>query len=221
MLQVESSSTLADLSRNASVISSSSDSESIQDVPSTPRPRPTRTFSSPRSRSPQSAAMQPIRPPSYLTYELGVSDRESAPYPARSYPFPRSQSRKRSRSRNPSANNRPSAQDFTFLSTLGEGSYSSVCCLPSAPHFRSHLITRSCVHSTYVLDKTTPSRSWTKTTSYVRTRWQSRWRKSSSSSNSVLAIRESFVSTGHSRMIGAYVRQFSTPHNPESHHCTA
>ncbi|KAL4074335.1 kinase-like domain-containing protein [Scleroderma citrinum] len=126
MLQVESSPTLADLSRNASVISSSSDSESIQDVPRTPRPRPTRTFSSPRSRSPQLPAIQPIRPPSYLTRELGVSDRDSAPYPARSRPHPRSQSRKRSRSRNPSANNRLSSQDFTFLSTLGEGSYSSV-----------------------------------------------------------------------------------------------
>ncbi|KAG6333363.1 hypothetical protein ID866_5728 [Astraeus odoratus] len=121
--------TLADLSRNASVISSSSDSESILDVPRTPRPRPTRTFSSPRSRSPQSPTLQTIRPPAYLTRELGIADHDSAPPSSRSRPHAvqtRSKSRKRSRSQNPSSNYRPSSQDFTFISTLGEGSYSSV-----------------------------------------------------------------------------------------------
>lgn len=114
--------TLADLSRNASVISSSSDSESVNEVPTTPRPRPTRTFSSPRSRSPHSPPT--VRAPSYLTRELVVSDRE--PRSRSLAPHTRSKSRRRSRSQNPSANSRPSPQDFSFLSTLGEGSYSTV-----------------------------------------------------------------------------------------------
>ncbi|KAI6135820.1 kinase-like protein [Pisolithus thermaeus] len=114
--------TLADLSRNASVISSSSDSESIHEVPATPRPRPTRTFSSPRSRSPHSPSA--VRPPSYLTREFALLDRE--PRSRSVAPHTRSKSRRRSRSQNPSANNRPSPQDFSFTSTLGEGSYSTV-----------------------------------------------------------------------------------------------
>ena len=123
--------TLADLSRNASVISSSSDSEtSTTTALRTPRPRPTRTFSSPRSRSPHSPNSQSVRPPPvYLTRELGVSDgaenRDLVPEPTRQ-PQPRSKSRKRSRSQNPSANTRLSAQDFVFGETLGEGSYSTV-----------------------------------------------------------------------------------------------
>jgi hypothetical protein len=127
-------STLADLSRNASVISSSSDSEtSTSTVLRTPRPRPTRTFSSPRSRSPHSPTLQSVRPPpAYLTRELGVSDGaenrdlvpESVAAPRQGHP--RSKSRKPSRSRNPSANTRLSAQDFVFGETLGEGSYSTV-----------------------------------------------------------------------------------------------
>ncbi|KAH0827309.1 kinase-like protein [Lanmaoa asiatica] len=126
--------TLADLSRNASVISSSSDSEtSTSTVLRTPRPRPTRTFSSPRSRSPHSPTSQTVRPPpAYLTRELGVSDgaanRDLVPesvLPHRQGQ-PRSKSRKRSRSQNPSANTRLSAQDFVFGETLGEGSYSTV-----------------------------------------------------------------------------------------------
>lgn len=127
-------STLADLSRNASVISSSSDSEtSTTTVLRTPRPRPTRTFSSPRSRSPHSPTLQTVRPPpAYLTKELGVSDGAEnrdlvleSVLPQRQG-HPRSKSRKPSRSRNPSANTRLSAQDFVFGETLGEGSYSTV-----------------------------------------------------------------------------------------------
>ncbi|KAG9316178.1 kinase-like protein [Chiua virens] len=124
--------TLADLSRNASVISSSSDSEnSTTTVLRTPRPRPTRTFSSPRSRSPNSPSSQSVRPPpAYLTRELGVSDdaehRDPAPESVQAHKQARSKSRKRSRSQNPSANTRLSAQDFVFGETLGEGSYSTV-----------------------------------------------------------------------------------------------
>ncbi|KAI6000768.1 kinase-like domain-containing protein [Pisolithus albus] len=114
--------TLADLSRHASVISSSSDSESIHEMPTTPRPRPTRTFSSPRSRSPHSPSA--VRPPSYLTREFALLDREPRSRSVAAHT--RSKSRRRSRSQNPSANNRPSSQDFSFMSTLGEGSYSTV-----------------------------------------------------------------------------------------------
>ncbi|KAI6044654.1 kinase-like domain-containing protein [Pisolithus marmoratus] len=114
--------TLADLSRHTSVISSSSDSESVHEMPATPRPRPTRTFSSPRSRSPHSPST--VRPPSYLARELAVSDREPRSRSVAAHT--RSKSRRRSRSQNPSANNRPSPQDFAFMSTLGEGSYSTV-----------------------------------------------------------------------------------------------
>ena len=78
-------------------------------------------------------------------------------------------------------------------------------------------IARSCVHGTFALVKTTQSRSWTKATSYVKTKWRLQWQKSLSSSNSVLATLGSFISIGHSRTIGAYVRQFSTPPNPQSH----
>ncbi|KAF9233511.1 kinase-like protein [Melanogaster broomeanus] len=124
---------LADLSRNASVISSSSDSESSATILKTPRPRPTRTFSSPRSRSPQSPPSQAVRPPpAYLTKELGVlheiEQRDVVPEPLSlsRQAQPRSKSRKRSRSQNSSANTRLSAQDFVFGDTLGEGSYSTV-----------------------------------------------------------------------------------------------
>ncbi|KAF8124901.1 kinase-like domain-containing protein [Boletus edulis] len=125
--------TLADLSRNASVISSSSDSETSTNTALwTPRPRPTRTFSSPRSRSPHSPPSQAVRPPAYLTRELGVSvgsehpDLMPEPVVVSRQAQPRSKSRKPSRSQNPSANTRLSAQDFQFGETLGEGSYSTV-----------------------------------------------------------------------------------------------
>ncbi|KAF8441736.1 kinase-like domain-containing protein [Boletus edulis BED1] len=125
--------TLADLSRNASVISSSSDSETSTNTALwTPRPRPTRTFSSPRSRSPHSPPSQAVRPPAYLTRELGVSvgsehpDLMPEPVVVSRLAQPRSKSRKPSRSQNPSANTRLSAQDFQFGETLGEGSYSTV-----------------------------------------------------------------------------------------------
>ncbi|CDO69253.1 hypothetical protein BN946_scf185042.g155 [Trametes cinnabarina] len=118
--------TLAELSRNASVISSSSSSSSTVDIPlQTPvRPRPLRNFSAPRtnlrSRSPQSPTTpRGSRPPAYLTRELGVPDDDQAPLkpPA---------SRAQSKSRNSSVNGRLTADDFEFLDELGEGSYSTV-----------------------------------------------------------------------------------------------
>ncbi|KAH9895025.1 kinase-like protein [Cubamyces lactineus] len=118
--------TLAELSRNASVISSSSSSSSTLDLPlQTPvRPRPLRNFSAPRtnlrSRSPQSPTTpRGSRPPAYLTRELGIPDDDQAPLkpPA---------SRAPSKSRNSSVNGRLTADDFEFLDELGEGSYSTV-----------------------------------------------------------------------------------------------
>ncbi len=121
---------LADLSRNASVISSSSSSSSTSDLTiHTPvRPRPIRTFSSPhrpmRSRSPQSPRTpKGSRPPAYLARELGVPEEDDKPTELRAPPTP---SRGQSRSRNSSINGRISADDFEFGRVLGEGSYSTV-----------------------------------------------------------------------------------------------
>ncbi|KAI0823338.1 kinase-like protein [Trametes gibbosa] len=118
--------TLAELSRNASVISSSSSSSSTADLPlPTPvRPRPLRNFSAPRtnlrSRSPQSPTTpRGSRPPAYLTRELGLPDDDQQPLK----PPP---SRAPSKSRNSSVNGRLTADDFEFLDELGEGSYSTV-----------------------------------------------------------------------------------------------
>ncbi|KAJ4000033.1 kinase-like protein [Lentinula boryana] len=116
-------SSLAALSRNTSVISSSSSSDSVADndlrLLATPvRPRPLRTFSSPRSASPSTSPSSPIsrtpRPPSYLTKELGVAD---------DLPKSRAASKGRSKSR---ARNELSIDEFDIGETLGEGSYSTV-----------------------------------------------------------------------------------------------
>ncbi|KAI0365672.1 kinase-like protein [Pilatotrama ljubarskyi] len=119
--------TLAELSRNASVISSSSSSSSTPDLRiQTPvRPRPLRNFSAPRtnlrSRSPQSPTTpRGSRPPAYLTRELGIPDEDQAA--ALKPPASRAQSK----SRNSSVNGRLTADDFEFLDELGEGSYSTV-----------------------------------------------------------------------------------------------
>ncbi|KAK7057404.1 kinase domain-containing protein [Favolaschia claudopus] len=116
-----STQSLADLSRNASVISNSSTDSDQELTP--PRPRPIRTFSAPRSRSPQSPTSRATSrpPPSYLSRELGYDEPSPAP----------------SASSAPSAPNGPPAakpvskpkttlQDFQFGRTLGEGSYSTV-----------------------------------------------------------------------------------------------
>ncbi|KAH9938913.1 kinase-like protein [Amylocystis lapponica] len=121
--------TLADLSRNASVISSSSSSSSTSDLTlQTPsRPRPLRTFSSPRtnvrSRSPQSPTTpRTSKPPAYLARELGFAKDEDDRHTELKPPASRAQSK----SRNSSVNGRISADDFEFGRILGEGSYSTV-----------------------------------------------------------------------------------------------
>lgn len=106
--------TLAELSRNASVIStSSSDSSPSLQLKTPPRPRPIRTFTSPRNHSP---GPQTPRATSYINSELGVPVNQPASAGGRA----------RSRLRS-----EPTANDFTFGATLGEGSYSTVC--DSAP----------------------------------------------------------------------------------------
>ncbi|THH20791.1 hypothetical protein EW146_g648 [Bondarzewia mesenterica] len=115
---------LADLSRNASVISSSSSSGSASSLLlNTPRPRPIRTFSSPRSRSPAvPTTPRSTRPPAYLARELGLPD--EPPELLHQQHTARAQSK--SKSRSSSVNGRLSAEDFEFGEILGEGSYSTV-----------------------------------------------------------------------------------------------
>ncbi|TBU41669.1 kinase-like protein [Dichomitus squalens] len=118
--------TLAELSRNASVISSSSSNSSAPDLTlTTPvRPRPIRNFSAPRTnlreRSPHSPT-SPLgpRPPPYLTKELGYPEDDGMPLrpPA---------SRGQSKSRNSSVTGRMTVDDFEFMEELGQGSYSTV-----------------------------------------------------------------------------------------------
>ncbi|KAJ7502788.1 kinase-like protein [Mycena galericulata] len=128
MLQTEHTApakqSLADLSRNASVISTSSTDSDQELTP--PRPRPIRTFSAPRSRSPQSpttrGASRP--PPSYLSRELGYAE-----------PSPASPPNGKPVSKLPG---KPSLQDFQFGTTLGEGSYSTQYAIKVIT--KSHLI---------------------------------------------------------------------------------
>ena len=118
--------TLADLSRNASVISTSSSSSSSSSLVMPVRPRPIRTFSSPRSRSPlPPSTPRASRPPQYLSKELGMPDSEEGP---RLSPSRSTQQRPQSttRSRTNSVNGRFGADDFNFGDILGEGSYSTV-----------------------------------------------------------------------------------------------
>ncbi|KAF8891705.1 kinase-like domain-containing protein [Infundibulicybe gibba] len=111
--------TLAALSRNASVIStSSSDSGPSSHLLRTPRPRPLRTFSSPRSMSPGSRSPQASRPPPHLAKELGYAEDSIEARAAEASAKARSKSRGR--------NIPVTVEDFKFGATLGEGSYSIV-----------------------------------------------------------------------------------------------
>ena len=133
--------TLADLSRNASVISTSSSSSSSSLVMPV-RPRPIRTFSSPRSRSPHPPSTpRASRPPQYLSKELGIPDPDEDPRhsPSRGVG---SRAQSRTRSRTNSVNGRFGADDFNFGDILGEGSYSTVRNMPR--HNRVALLTAPC-----------------------------------------------------------------------------
>lgn len=104
MLEVdrtEETTSLADLSRNASVISTSSS----DDAPLSPHVRPRRTFSAPRSKSPTPNNS------TYVHHELAYPPMTTDPKPK-----PRSKSRARE----------ATPQDFKFGPTLGFGSYSEV-----------------------------------------------------------------------------------------------
>lgn len=109
---------LADLSRNASVISSSSSSDSTSSlILNNPRPRPIRTFSSPRTNNvTQPAPRSNSRPPAYLTAGMGKPDDGTSTEARRIAARTRSQSRNRA----------VTAEDFEFGDELGEGSYSTV-----------------------------------------------------------------------------------------------
>lgn len=117
---------LADLSRRASVISTSSsdDATTSEQAPVTPqRPRPIRTFTGPRSNSPMPSTPRGSRPPTYLTRDLGLSD--DPPLSPLSPPTARSSSRAASRTRG------VCIDDFETHGELGEGAYSTVSISPS------------------------------------------------------------------------------------------
>ncbi|KAJ7119473.1 kinase-like domain-containing protein [Mycena epipterygia] len=90
---------LPDLSRNAPVICNR------QEL-TPPRPRRIRTFSVPRSRSPESTTRASRPRPTHLSRELGYTEPSPAPSSL--------------------SNGRPSLRDFQLGATLGEGSYSTV-----------------------------------------------------------------------------------------------
>jgi 3-phosphoinositide dependent protein kinase-1 len=85
-------SSLAYLSRNSSVISSFSDSDSevcTTTVLETPPTRPTHTFSSPRSRSSNSPPSQSVRPPpAYLSPDQGAHPYQKSQSIVISFPNP-------------------------------------------------------------------------------------------------------------------------------------
>ncbi len=125
--------TLADLSRNASVISSSSSSSSTSSlVANTPRSRPVRAFSAPRSLSREAPSTpRASRPPAYLAREFGLANGDDD-LTRRA----QSRSKSRTKSRNSSVGVKAQLDDFEFGEELGEGSYSTVRAIRFA-HFHS------------------------------------------------------------------------------------
>jgi 3-phosphoinositide dependent protein kinase-1 len=130
---------LVDLSRNASVISTSSSSSSSSIPTQLMRPlRPPRPFSAPRrsrSRDPHSpGTVTPratSRPPAFLRKDLAMEDDELNGDTLSQKLIPPSSRRPSiARSRQNSIVGKSSANDFTFdtRNSLGEGSYSEVSC---------------------------------------------------------------------------------------------
>lgn len=156
--------TLADLSRNASVISTSS-SDSVPSL-RLQRPRPIRTFTSPRSKSPRSHAHNAA--PAYLAKELGLSSNPAPPPSENKVATARAIPNTRIKSRNPSANTSVDARDFEFGETLGEGSFSTVSAyhapFDTRPDRRSK---RLCKPKTLLMEGNMQSRFWIKLTSNV------------------------------------------------------
>ncbi|KIY63618.1 kinase-like protein [Cylindrobasidium torrendii FP15055 ss-10] len=121
----ETPNTLSDLSRRASVISTSSSDDGNSEKDADPgtlttptRPRPIRTFSGPRTSSPMPGTPRASRPPSYLTRDLSVGGEELPRSPTNSKP--RDSSRAASRTRG------ITMEDFETHGELGEGAYSTV-----------------------------------------------------------------------------------------------
>jgi hypothetical protein len=118
---------LADLSRNASVVSTDDSDDAPPLVP--PRSRPARNFSAPRSLSPHPpVSPRPCRIPIYLSADPGSS--ADAP----KHPRTRSKSRGRIAM--------TSTDDFKFGATLGEGSYSTASS-SNAGKYTSHMLPRT------------------------------------------------------------------------------
>lgn len=139
--------TLADLSRNASVISTSSSDSAPSIHQLKARPRPIRTFTAPNSGAPSSPSVRtPTGPaPAYLTRELGLNDvtpdENDEPLPP---PPPLTERRARSESRNRSS--RISLNDFKFGETVGDGSFSTVkyvTHIPSGKNYAMKILEKS------------------------------------------------------------------------------
>ena len=199
---------LADLSRNASVISSESSSSSNTSLVLPVRPRPIRTFSSPRSRSPGGPPTpKASRPPAYITRELGIVVQHVDALSGRS----RANSKSKSKSRSSSANGRLSADDFEFGDVLGEGSYSTVRTIspnlvPRAfPLSYTRHNHRSCMAHTVRRGKNTRSKCSTRVTSSATTSSIPPSQRKTLSSALALVTQVSSACTGHFRMNGVSV----------------
>jgi len=110
--------TLAALSRNASVISTSSSSDSLLPY----APRPIRAFSSPRTQSPSAPSPRGSKPPTYLSKQFGLSEAQQQQQRKDTLTVTQTKAKPRT----PSVNSRLTAQDFRFGAIIGEGSYSTV-----------------------------------------------------------------------------------------------
>lgn len=206
--------TLAQLSRNASVISSSSSSSSSSsvDVLHTPtRERPQRAFSPPRSHQPsRHRSMEPVR-----RDPLEAAAAIAAVKPRPRIVLPTGGSR-------PADNGPPTPRprgappkqlliktDFEFGDTLGEGSYSEVRRL--AWRAQSLKPQRSSRPPTKRRASSTPSRSSRRCTSSRRTRSNTpRPNATRSPSLQTAAIRESSSSSGLSKTLPLCVRPSTT-----------
>jgi len=195
---------LSALSRNASVISTSS-SDSGQSPLALPPPRPVRTFTAPRSQSPHSRTPRPFQLPSYLAGELGLPTASTGDAPSPSYADSSelNKSRSKSRPRNPGV----TVDDFKFGPLLGEGSYSTVRLVSFANCFDSHRKSaRSNLRLTSALATNTLSKSSRRRISLRRIKWPLLLPRKMHWSSLELDTLGLFGCSMHSRTSGDYVR---------------
>ena len=201
---VTQSTDLSALSRNASVISTSS-SDSGQSPFALPPPRPVRTFTAPRSQSPHSRTPRPFQLPSYLAGELGLPSASTgdALSPSRTDHPEVYKSRSKSRPRTAGV----TVDDFKFGPLLGEGSYSTVRLISFENYFDPHRKSaRSNLSLISVLATNTPSKSLRRPISSRRTKWPLLSPRKTHWSSLGLDTLGLFGCSMHSRTSGDYVR---------------